>query len=272
MSYDTAEASIESSEPIELFEFAVFGRFYRYNSGDRDITFEGHVWTTHAGLKRSPIEDNGKIDSGFVEITARSDFTISAMFDPYPPDEVVTVRIRRLQVVENESRDQWLGRILNVTWPNLTASKLRCEHHMRSLQRSGLRRKVQQVCGYRVYGNECKVDPAPHTESVTITAIVGRRLTSPDLAALGDGWASGGVLLWEFPIGQINRRGLWNHEDDHVDMTYGMPELQPGTTVTMLRGCPHDYESCGDIFDNQVNHGGFQLFKPRNPFQTPVFY
>jgi uncharacterized phage protein (TIGR02218 family) len=271
MTWETAEASVESSEPIELFEFAVFERLYRYNSGDRDISYEGHIWTTHAGLKRSAIEDNGRIDSGFVDITARSDFTIAAMFDPYPPDEVVTVRIRRLQVGEGDARDQWLGRVLNVSWPSITASKLRCEHHMRSLQRSGLRRKVQQVCGHRLYGNECKADPELHTELITVDAINGRRITSADLAALGSNWASGGVLLWEFPVNQINKRGLWNHDGDHADMTYGLPELQPGTTVAVLRGCPHDYESCGMIFDNQLNHGGFQNFKPRNPFDTPVF-
>jgi len=278
--YNEAEDSVDSSEPVELYEFTVFGVLRRFTSADRDITYQGHVWIHHESLARNDIEDTGRTDQAFINVTAREDFEISALYDPYPTDVPVGLRIIRLQLGADtdQARTTWVGLVASVSWPSIGFSQLRCEHFLSAFNRPGLRRKVQKNCQHLLYGPDCKADPAPHTTTITVSSVVGRTIYSPDLAALPAGWGNGGTLLWEFPVGRPFFRGTWNHVGDHFDVTYPVPGLVPGSVVTIRRGCNHSYTitgtgsgateggDCKTVFNNTPNYGGFQLFQGKNIF------
>lgn len=280
MSYDTVENSVDSSEPIELFEFSVYGFVRRYTSADRDIMFESNLYVHHEGLGRGPIEDTGRVDESFIEIDAREDFEISALFDPYPTEDPVNLVIKRLQIAESEAKAVWYGRVASVSWPRIGVSQLRCEHYLSAFNRPGLKRKVQKSCPHLLYGPECRANPAPHTQIITVSAINGRQIVSAGLTPLGDGWGNGGVLLWEYPTGKVNKRGMWNHVGDHLDLTYPVQGLTPGTAVTVIRGCDHVYSvdgtgesatesgDCKTVHNNTANYGGFQNFIGKNIYDS----
>lgn len=267
MSFASLETSQDDSIPIELYEFTYQGNTTYYTGADTDVTV-GSITYLHTALSCSALNDSGEIGKNNITLTAPDQFPASLLFEAGPPDDIVTLVIKRVQYSALDTMDvtiAWIGRIMTVDWPPLR-SEISCESIFTSLRQSGLHRVYSINCVFSLYGAECKADIAAFSISATIDNEVGNLLNSADFATQPDGWWSGGKISWEVSPGKFTRRGIKNHTGSQCEITFAIPNFPNGTVVTLSPGCDHTFPTCGSKFSNQINYGGFPFMVQKNPW------
>lgn len=271
MSFGAFESSLQSSRPVELYEFTYQGIHLYHTSADRDITV-GAVTYIASSLTRTAITDTTDIAKSAITITAEPHFEIAELFDFGPPDDVVGLVIKRFQNDDPaaEVKTFWLGRVVNCAWPS-GQSTLRCESIYTALRQPGLRRPYSKNCTFVLYDAMCQADILTFQASVIIDSQVGNLINSAAFAAFPRPLA-GGRIYWEKTPGFFIKRGIKNQSGSQIEVTHEMQGLGPGTTVVIAPGCDHSFGTCGSEFSNQINYGGAPNMQQKNPFgQSNVF-
>lgn len=271
MSYDSLTASLESSRPIELYEFSYQGGNFYFTSADRNISFDGREYVAHQ-LSHTPISENNEIGKSPVTITALQDFVISELFNFAPPDSVVGLAIRKMQFADGLTAPGiWTGRVISVSWPG-DKSQLKCESILSSLKQTGLRRNFSKNCPHVLYeqgDGKCNVDRNDHKFESTVVSIVGLQIKSTTFASQDDTYFAGGYVEWESTPGFFVRRGIKSHVGDTIEVTHPMRGLAPPMTINVYPGCDHTFNGdngCVPKFANPENYGGFPHFVNKNAF------
>lgn len=274
MSFDVLEKSTESGSPAELYEFAYAGGTSRYTSAAADVVISGTTYTQLNGLSRSAIEDAGDIYKSALTITAPEDFTVSKLFEVYPPSDVVTCAIKRVQFADlTDVATIWLGRILNVAWPP-GHSTLTCESVFSRLKQPGLRRVYSRTCPYVLYGDECKAISTSFQETAILNALSadGFTLSSATFSAHADGYYAGGKLVFDAGGGIVEKRGIRSSSAaGSLVITHPITTLTAASTVVVNPGCDHTLVTCQSKFGNSLNFGGQPYIPVVNPFTNSVY-
>lgn len=265
MTFLSLEQSQSSSVPMELYEFSYQNNTLRYTSGADDVVISGTTYTAMP-LSRTNIMDSGEIGKNNMQITAPDQFPVSLLFAAGPPDDIVTLVVKRYQAALTTDIDIiWLGRVMTVGWPP-QISQLNCESVFTALRQSGLHRVYTVNCPFSLYGAECKANILTFEQTLSIDIQIGNTLNAPGFALLPDGWFAGGRLIWEVAPGNLVKRGIKNHVGNQIEITFAMPNFPNGQSVTVAPGCDHSYPTCGSKFSNQINYGGFPYMVQKNPW------
>lgn len=265
MTFLSLEQSQASSVPIELYEFSYQSNTLRYTSSESDIVISGVTYTA-TSIARTMLMDSGEIGKNNMTITAPDQFPVSTLFAAGPPDDIVTLVIKRVQLGALTDIDIiWLGRVMTVGWPP-QISQLNCESVFTALRQSGLHRVYTINCPFALYGGECKADILSFQQAIVIDTQVGTILDGSSLALQPDGWWAGGRVIWQVAPGNLVKRGIKNHTGNQIELTFAMPNFPNGTTVTVAPGCDHSFPTCGSKFANQINYGGFPYMVQKNPW------
>ncbi len=273
MSFAALETSTESGSPAELYEFTADSGVYRYTSAADDVVISGVTYAQLNGLSRSAIEDAGDIYKSGLTVTAPEDFLISSFFEVYPPSDVVTLALKRVQLADlTDVKTFWLGRILNVAWAP-GHSTITCESLFSRLKQPGLRRIYARTCPYVLYGNECKAVATSFLETASLDAMSadGFSISSATFAGHPDGYYAGGKMTFDAGGGVIAKRGIRAHTADTITLTHPIVGLTAASTVDVYPGCAHTKEVCQGSFGNLVNFGGFPYIPAINPYTNSVY-
>jgi len=266
--FNSLEISGDNSQPIELYEFEYQGITHYYTSSEVDTQVGPVTYTAVAGLDRSEIQDSGEIGKNNLTLQVPNHFFVSDLFAAGPPDDIVTLVVKRVQLGALDTVDvviMWLGRITAVSWPPLR-SEITCESIFTSLRQAGIRRTYTVNCPYALYGIECQASILTFQATVTIDTQVGNVLHSSDLAVQPNGWWAGGRVIWQSSPGFFVKRGIKNSSGNLAEITYAMPNFPNGTSVTVAPGCDHSFSTCQTKFSNQLNFGGFPYMTLKNPW------
>src|ERR1041384_319859 len=174
MAFDDYEMSVESSNAAELYEFSYQGGTLRYTSADHPITFDSHIYPPVA-IQHTPVKEVADIAKASLTITAPPDFPVAELFRVAPPDDVVGLVVRRLQIDDGTAEAFWLGRVLSSRWPP-DQCELRCESIYTSMRMPGLRRIYSKNCPHVLYGLKCAVVEASFQQSITVSGVSGRTI------------------------------------------------------------------------------------------------
>lgn len=264
MAFDDYEISVESSRPVELYEFSYQGGNLRFTSADRDITYNSVLWRA-AAIERTKIDETSDISKAALTLTGPPDWEVAALFDPSPPDDVIGLVLYRLQLTDGTAEAIWLGRALSGRWPK-DQSEVRCESIYTLMNQPGLRRIYSKNCPHLLYGARCGVSELLFQEDVTIDTESGRVIVSSAFATKPDGYYSGGKLIWEKSPGYFVRRGIKQHDGNEIIISHTILDIPNGAVVTVLPGCDHTQNHCEPKFANGVNFGGFPGMTRKNPF------
>lgn len=264
MAFADDETSVQDSRPVELYEFSYQGGNLRYTSADRDIDYNSVLWRA-SPLSRSKINESSDITKASLTITGAPEWEVAELFDPAPPDDVVGLKLYRMQRRSGEFEVAWIGRVVGASWPK-DQSSLRCESIYTLMTQPGLRRIYSKNCPHLLYGARCQASELVFQQIITLDTQEGRNLISADFATKPDGYYAGGKIVWEKQPGYFVRRGIRQHAGDTVIITHAMTGVPNGAILTALPGCNHTQEHCEPKFANGVNYGGFPGMKKKNPF------
>lgn len=273
LTYDTLESSIANSVPIELYEFSYVSTMLYYTSSEADVTIGPKTYLA-SPLARSEITESSEIGKNNVTITGPDNFPVAALFAQGPPEDIVTVRIKRVQLGALDAGDEaviWGGRITAVGFPPQRC-EITCEMVFTSLRASGIHRVYTINCPFALYGPECKVNSLLFQKTATGCVQVGNVITGSSLNAFPSGYYSGGKLVWQPVPGTYIKRGIKNHVNNgtapgSMEITFEMPGYPSGgATLTLLPGCDHSGATCISKFNNYPNYGGFPFMTEKNPW------
>lgn len=262
------EVSAEAGEPVELYVFKYQSTTLFYTTDASDFV-SGSQPYANAAISRSEFEDTGDIAKADLTITAPPDFPVSMLFAQYPPSDVVTLTVYRVQrSVPLELKVWWKGRVLNATWQGGN-SQLSCSNLYSAMRAAGIRKQFSRLCTHVHYGKQCTLDIAAFTSSCTVESVTGITIVSSDFA-LSPGLA-GGRLDYEISDGVFEFRLIKTHAGDTITITYPIVQLQAAAIVKASQGCDHTRPTCKTKFGNLDNHGGFPDLPQLNPYSTSVF-
>lgn len=270
MAFDDFELSVEDSAPVELYEFSYQGGTLRFTSADRDIEFASNLYRRTA-LERSPVTETGDISKATLTLTGPPDFEPAELFNPFPPDDVVGLVVRRLQPADGSAEAIWLGRVLTARWPK-NQTELRCESVYTQMNQLGLRRIYSKNCPHVLYSARCGASQIAFEVVTTIDTQTGRVLSSSTFDTFVDGYFAGGKVTWESSPGYVQKRGIKLHTGTEVVITHPFPDIPNGAEVKIYPGCDHTRNHCGPKFANEPNYGGMPGMKQKNPFGQSSIY
>ena len=180
MTYQTAEDSAASGQPIELYDIAMGITHWRITSCGEDTTYATHVYTS-TPCERNEIEKTEEIPKDSVEIKLSRGHALALLCLAGVPDEEVTITIHR---GHSGSYITYFKGFL--TYVETDAENIpTCTFEPRSsdLPFVGGRRRAMRICGHLLYGYRCGVNKETYRLDGTIDSIDGVTITATEFGA-----------------------------------------------------------------------------------------
>jgi len=276
MDYNTPETSVESGQPIELYQFTVGSVQYRYTSAE-DVIILGANEYEPKPIRRGNIEDGPqKRNTDFQVILPTSD-DLSQRFLGILPGVRVPVTVSRYHRGDTggggpEVITVFTGFVLSANFTKLGKEcTLTARHALANLGRIIPTRGFASSCGHILYEpNTCKVDetsPANRISADDVVSQVGNVMTVTSIVGLGfaDGQFNSGFVE---AVGTNDFRLILSQTGNALTLL--QPFTTPPVQVNIFRGCGHTIEACHNDHDNVLNYGGFAFVPLLNPYTSGV--
>jgi hypothetical protein len=284
MSYQSLETSIQDSEPIELYTFIIGATFYRYASGQLDITAITESGASHdytaIPISRTEPEQTKELARQNITVTVRRDCDVANKFVSFLPSDAITLNIWRMQPANNPVL-YFTGTVKSLTWKDGTEAELLIAPVLSLLKRAGLTACYGATCQNALYDGDgggtgrCSVVRDDYKTTDTLTD-VGEDATGFYLEASTLGAAGDATDTW-FPAGYAERtngdkRFIIGQSGNKVYLLLPFPsDLDAGDSVDFFAGCAHDIDTCFSKFNTTENPDaadffGFHVNPRRNPF------
>lgn len=269
MTYDAREQSLQSGEPIELYQFNYGDNTYRYTTAKHDVLQMGKVWIA-APLKRNNISFSAEKGRNDLKIDTTRQLEIVDLYRIMPPSEVILLTLYRYHLSDSDAVVVWSGRVLAIEFNGSTA-KISCEPVNTSLKRTGLRRLYQRQCPHVLYGNKCKVNKSNYAVAATLSSVSTTTLSSAVFSNYANDYFAGGYLDF-IKDGVVERRFITDHKGAQLTINLPLSGLVAGSSITIYPGCDHTMPTCQTKFNNLLNYGGFPYIPQKNPFGSDGVY
>lgn len=266
MAYNTQEISVESGQPIELFDFRIGTESYLYTSNPTAVTYNSLTYQPFE-VERQNLNFSAEQRAETLQINVPATEPLVRKYINSVPGQRATLTIRRVHRNDgaNEVIELWKGTVRTVGFDqngvraNIAVVPLTAE-----LANAIPRFKYSAVCNHVLYDQGCTVAQSLFRHQEEVTGVAGDTITVQGLAAKGTGWANGGYIA--LPSGDF--RLVIEHTGDTVRVLKPFPSSPLGLTVEVFAGCDHSINTCSSKFNNVANFGGFAWVPLRNIFST----
>lgn len=269
--FDLLESGLESSEPIELFEFTLGTNVFRYTSSEDEITIGPNTFTPLA-IARKNIIQGADANTRVVNITMPSNSALAMLYVSTVPGDRAFVSIFRYQRQEvpafNTQVLLFQGLVQSVRFVNDAQS---AEFAVRSLE-NALNQQIPRftymgMCNHFLYDVRCGINPALHNHIGTVTLVSGNDITVAGLAASGLDVVSGYCQ----PTGELDFRTVYAQSGDTITTLLPFASDPTGASLQVFAGCDHlVLGDCALTYDNVAKFGGFPFVPKRNIFETGI--
>lgn len=272
-SLESLEASVESSEPIEVYRLTYGSTTFRWTSNQVAVTVGLETFEPLA-IERGAIVYNRERQLQPVEIRLPGEIDFPRFYLNVAPGRTATLSILRLQRNESPAFDTQVllfkGTISSVVYEDdgQTAKLVARSIEFEKAQ-SVPRYTFQGVCNHFLYDSFCKVVASAFDLLGTPTAGgTTAVLTIPEAAGLPDGYFNGGYItptsgaIFDF-------RMILDHTGDQITILLPFADEVNGEPVQLFAGCDHVLTGdCATKFDNVENFGGFHFVPNKNIFSN----
>lgn len=268
-SFDTLETSVESSRPIELYEFVLGSTTYRYTSAEDTLTVGSEEFIPLA-IARGPMEQGSDQATRTLVITMPSDNAFAEQYINVVPGERASVSLFRYQRDESPAfATQVLlfkGLVQSVRFPeDGTVAEIAVRSIEAALNRNVPRFSYMGMCNHFLYDAACSVDPSAFNHIGSVTAVSGNDVTVTGAGASGFDFVGG----YARPTGANDFRMVLAQSGDVLTLLLPFADSILGGDLQVFAGCDHLIAGdCALVFDNVINFGGFGFVPNRNVFQT----
>jgi uncharacterized phage protein (TIGR02218 family) len=254
MSYDAEETSVESGQPVELYEIRLGVDVFRYASGEDDIVVSANTWTA-IPLKRSSIPISPEARTQPIEVTMPASNTFAQKYVASIPVSQATLQIFRVHRGDLTDTVLLFKGVVKTVKPVEGA-----------LAKAMPRIDFGAQCSHMLYDARCKVAPGAFRYQGTVATVSGSTITVTGLdGSKGVGWATAGEVV----RANGDRRLIIRHTaTDTLQLLFPFEDTPLGETVDVFAGCDHSLATCQSKFANELNFGGTPFVPNKNPFIT----
>lgn len=268
-SFNTLETSVESSRPIELYEFQIGANVYRFTSAEDALTVGSDDYEPEA-IARNHVEQGSDAATRTLTITVPASNPFAEQFINVVPGERASVNVYRYQRDEvppfNTTVLLFKGVVQSVRFPNDGHS---AEIAVRSIE-SALNRNVPRftymgMCNHILYDANCGANPSSFNFIGIVSAVSGNDVTVTGAGASGFDFEGG----YARPTGANDFRMVLAQAGDVLTLLLPFADSIIGGNLQIFAGCDHLITGdCALVFDKVNNFGGFGFVPNRNVFQT----
>jgi uncharacterized phage protein (TIGR02218 family) len=264
VAYLTAEKSLQSGTPIELYEFMQDGVRWTFASCAYDVIRLGQTYKA-SSVGRSALRQTTDPFKGSMTFTfpRLSEFAMEFLGVTPESPTIITIYRGHAGDVDSEFITYWKGRVMSAKAAD-SKIELACESIFTSMRRIGLRAKFETSCRRTLYGIGCNVNRELYRLDGTISTVTGTVLTIDGLTTGPlSGWFTGGLVY----ASDGTSRFIIAHDRTAGTITIARPlfGLRVTTVARMYPGCNHLRGTCDSKFSNILNFGGFPWIPTRNP-------
>jgi uncharacterized phage protein (TIGR02218 family) len=268
MTYDARESSVESGNPVELYQFNVGSETFRYTSSQSEILASGSTWDPIDGLERGRVARTTDDKEDRVQVSMPADDPFASLFILIAPGNKATLTIYRVHRDDGNVITYFKGFIHGIGFSEDGHKAIFAVLPITSAKSQQIPRfGFQSNCNYTLFDSDCKISEATYTHDLTVTAVNNDVLTVSGAGALGADYFENGFV----PFGGEYRLIIGQGGTGNNDLTLLVPfRTSPlNETLSFRAGCKHRLsEDCNTKFSNAINFGGFAFVPTKNPFET----
>jgi len=267
-SFDTLESSLESSQPLEIFEIVIGSEPYFYTSAEDTITISGVDYVPEA-IARNNIQQTAEDRNREMVITVPAANPVAALYRNVVPSDRASVTVIRLQRSEspvyNTQALQFKGQLKSVRF---SKDGQTAEIVVRSVE-GALNENIPRftfmgMCNNTLYDDACGVSTTSFNFIGAVSAVTGSVITVTGLSASALDFVGGFCQ----PTVNSDFRMVIARSGSDLTLLLPFAEDITGGDVQVFAGCDRLMEGdCTQVFDNGDRFGGFHLVPNRNPFQ-----
>lgn len=266
MSFNAQEISVESGQPIELFDFRLGTESYLWTTNPTAVTYSLLTYLP-LEVRRDTLAFSSDSRAESLNITVPASTPLVRKFINSVPGQRATLTILRVHRNDgaNELVQFFKGTALTVAFTlNGLEAEIAVVPITAELRNTIPRFVFSQVCNHVLFDQACTVASSLFRHQDEVTGVAGDTLTVQGLAAKGDGWAAGGYIA----LSSGEFRQIIAHTGDSIRLLLPFPSSPQGQTVEVFAGCDHSIGTCSSKFNNVPNFGGFAWVPLKNPFST----
>lgn len=270
--YDDLTSSVESSRPIEVYNFALGADNFLYTSWSQDVTVAADTYSA-VTISRNQLSQGSDQRNRDVIITVASSNEFAAKYVNVVPGQKATLSIINLQPDEAPAFDTqalvFKGQVQSVRFPDDGSAAEIVVRSIEAAKSQNIPRvSYMAMCNHFLYDNGCGVNPSLFDLLGTVTA--GGTTAQITVAGAGgeaDGYWTGGYVTTT--VGEQDFRMVIAHTGDVLTLLLPFASDVSGSTVQIFAGCDHKLTSdCSVKFQNAIEFGGFAFVPKKNIFRT----
>jgi hypothetical protein len=245
MTYTDLEQSIDSGNPVELYQFQVGPDFYYFTSADHDITYNSILYRSDY-IQRDAISQSREEARDRPTIRVGKNNAVADLFKQQPPFYEIFIQILRYHLNDPDAPDVrtiFRGKVLDASWPDgVTVAHLECESLFASLKTEGMRWRYQGRCNHTIYTEDCGLNFQTLKEDFVVAAISsdGKTITLTGLSSQPANRYKGGLLRFGTDVWVMVVR----HTGNDAELFRAIPQLVVGATVSLGRACRNLRDQC----------------------------
>lgn len=266
MSYATLESSVNSGQPIELYQFNTEGSYVYLTSNAVEVVYAGNTYVP-SSVTRDRIKQSTDAFKNDVALTFPRTNEFALGFITYAQDLITTLTIFRGHLGDNDYKTYWKGRVLGAEATN-NEVRLICESIFTSLRRTGIRARYEYTCRHALYSQGCGVNKTSFDFSGNVDSISsdGSTLTISEAGLQVDGYFTGGYIT----VNGVSRF-ITEHTGSNLVLNSPFIDIAVGDSTVFYAGCDHTKATCNSKFSNVVNFGGWSYIPTKNPFGSSIY-
>lgn len=267
--FPTLESSVEDSKPIELYEFALGGDFFRFTSAEDTITVGADDYEPLA-ISRGSITQGNDPGNRILRITIPSSTSIAQKYITVPPGEKASLNIFRLQRDEVPVFDTQVllfkGRVHSVAFPNDGHSADFVVKSIESAMLTNLPRfTFASMCPLVLYSSACGAVASSFDHFGVASSVTDNLITVAGANASGIDF-TGGYLR---PLGTNDFRMITAQSGDVFTLLLPFHADPNGENMQAFAGCDHLLlGDCALVFDQVINYGGYHFVPKKDIFRN----
>ncbi len=272
MSFSEYETSLQTGQPVRLYQFQRGALKWGYTSADRNISHLSITFKSiEGGITDDGIRQTGDTQADTLNLTVPAALDIAQMYRVIAPSQTVTVTIFDLHYGDDGYLVVWMGQVAGVRFKDQYTAQIQCQTLASTLERTGLRKTWSRSCPHTLYDNDCKAQRSLYKVEGLIDRIDGASIGFANATAHDDGYYAGGYVEWTSQYG-LEQRGIESHQGDLLTLYGGTFGLVNGQSIAVYAGCDRTINTCKTRFYNFINYGGCPYMPGKSPFDgTPVF-
>lgn len=275
MSFDSVEQSIQSSQPVELYDIVAPTQTWRITTNDIDIVFNGNTYTATTGARSNLANYAVGDNTSDMVLSLPANHAISQMYVPVAPRDL-QVTLTRYHPASGVSLQFFTGYASGASYAKSrdggAVANFQCVDALTVAVSCDVPGVVaSRVCNHVLGDSQCTVVLSSFTVATTITNISadGTIITfasSVPAAVNGVDWSLHGAL--KHTSSGESRTIISQVALNEVTLQAPMPSgvMHVGDAIAVIAGCAKSLDQCSAKFANAINNGSLPLLPQSNVF------